>query len=142
MAQFLFTAIGSYGDVHPTVGLGRTLAARGHRVKVIANPYFEDFVTSSGLEFVPLGTRERYLKLSRHPDMWHPIRATVLAMRTASEQLRELYDLLIANYLPDETVFCAHMSDAASHVAAEKLGQTVASIVRRPCSGRCTLHHE
>ena len=132
MAQFLFTAIGSYGDVHPTVGLGRALLARGHRVKLISNPYYEDLVTSSGLEFVPLGTREAYLKLSRHPDMWHPTRAMVLAMRTTSAQLRELYDLLIANYLPDETVFCAHTSDAASHVVAEKLGQPLASIVLAP----------
>ncbi len=50
--QFLLTALGSYGDVHPIVGLGTALAARGHRVKVITNPYFEDVVTGAGVAAV------------------------------------------------------------------------------------------
>ena len=132
MAQFLCTAIGSYGDVHPMVGLGRVLVARGHRVKIISNPYFEDLIVNSGLEFVPLGTRQAYLKLCRHPDMWHPIRAMVLAMRQTAKQLHELYDLLIENCVPNETVLCSHMSDAASHVAAEKMQMPVASIILAP----------
>ncbi len=74
MTQFLITALGSYGDVHPMVGLGAALVARGHRVKIITNPYFEDVVTSAGLELVPFGEREDYVRLSEHPDLWHPKR--------------------------------------------------------------------
>ena len=62
MTQFLITALGSYGDVHPMVGLGSALVARGHRVKIVTNPYFEDVVTGAGLELVPLGTREDYVR--------------------------------------------------------------------------------
>jgi UDP:flavonoid glycosyltransferase YjiC (YdhE family) len=133
MRQFILTAIGSYGDVHPLVGLAGALAARGHRVKVIANPYFADTVTSGGAEFVPVSTRDEYIKLSQHPDLWHPIRGPALALRHAAGGLAEpLYELAVAHYAPGETVFCSHALDLGTRVAAEKLSAPVASIDLSP----------
>jgi len=127
------TAIGSYGDVHPMVGLGSALAARGHGVKIVTNPYFEEVVTGAGLEFVPLGTRDDYIRLSQHPDLWHPTRGPRMVLRQASvAMLRPLYDQLIAHYVPGETVFCAHCMDLAGRVASEKLGAPLASVVFAP----------
>ena len=80
MTQFLITALGSYGDVHPMVGLGAALVARGHRVKIVTNPYFEHVVTGAGLKLEPLGTRENYVWLSQHPDLWHPLRGPKLVL--------------------------------------------------------------
>jgi UDP:flavonoid glycosyltransferase YjiC (YdhE family) len=115
------------------VGLGAALAARGHRVKIITNPYFEDVVTGAGLEMIGLGTREEYLRLSQHPDLWHPLRGPKLVLGYASARmLRPLYDSLIANYVPGETVFCAHGMDLASRVAGETLKAPVASILFAP----------
>ena len=92
-------------------------------------PYFEDVVAGAGLELLPIGTREDYIRLSQHPDLWHPIRGPKLVLTHASaDLLRPMYDLLIANYAPGETVFCAHAIDLASRVAGEKLGVPVASI--------------
>lgn len=131
--QFLFTALGSYGDVHPVTGLGAALASRGHRVKIITNPYFEGVVTGAGVELVPVGTREEYLELSRHPDLWHPMRGPKFVMsQVAGKLMRPLYDVLMANYVPGETVFCAHILDLASRVAAEHLAAPIASIVYAP----------
>ena len=133
MPQFLITALGSYGDVHPMVGLGAALAARGHRVKIVTNPYFEDVVAGAGLGFVPIGTREEYIRLTQHRDLWHPIRGPRLVLTNASAGLlRPLYDQLVANYVAGETVFCAHAMDLASRVAGEKLGAPVASIIFAP----------
>ena len=84
MTQFLISAIGSYGDVHPMVGLGEALASRGHRVKLITNPYFADVVAAAGLELLPIGTREQYLELSQHPDLWHPMRGSKLVISEAA----------------------------------------------------------
>jgi UDP:flavonoid glycosyltransferase YjiC (YdhE family) len=133
MPQFLITALGSYGDVHPMVGLGTALASRGHVVKVVTNPYFEDVVTGARLEFVPLGTREEYIRLSEHPDIWHPTRGPRFVLKSVSvAKLRSLYDQIMAHYVPGDTVFCAHCLDLASRVAGEKLGAPVASIVFAP----------
>jgi UDP:flavonoid glycosyltransferase YjiC (YdhE family) len=133
MPQYLITALGSYGDVHPMVGLGTALAARGQRVKVVTNPSFEDVVRGAGLDFVPIGDRDEYIRLSQHPDLWHPLRGPKLVLTLSSARvLRPLYDRLMAHYVPGETVFCAHVLDLASRVAGEKLRAPVATVVFSP----------
>ncbi len=133
MPHFILSALGSYGDVHPLVGLGSALAARGHRVQVIANPYFADVATSGGVEFLPVGTRQQYIELSQHPDLWHPLRGPALALRHAAGGLaRPLYELALAHYATGETVFGAHPLDLGTRVAAEKLHAPLAAIDLAP----------
>ena len=133
MTQFLITALGSYGDVHPMVGLGAALAARGHRVKIVTNPYFEEVVARAGLGFVPFGEREDYVRLSEHPDLWHPRRGPRMVLTyVSSDKLRPLYDLLKAAYTAGDTVFCAHTMDMASRTLGEQLGAPCASVVFAP----------
>ena len=127
--HFLITALGSYGDVHPMIGLGCTLMGRGHRVSLVANPYFADVIRSAGLDLVPAGTPEDYLELVHQPDLWHPVRGQIVAFHhSANKALRPVYDLVVSNYTPGETVFCAHGLDMASRIAAEKLRAPLASV--------------
>jgi UDP:flavonoid glycosyltransferase YjiC (YdhE family) len=129
MTQFILSAIGSYGDVHPVVGLGVALAGRGHRVKLITNPYFSDLAAAAGLELLPIGRREDYIELSQHPDLWHPIRGSKLVIsRAAGGFARPIYELIAAHYVPGETVLCAHALDMGSRVAGEKLHAPVAAM--------------
>jgi rhamnosyltransferase subunit B len=129
MTQFIISAIGSYGDVHPMVGLGAALAGRGHRVKLITNPYFADLVHEAGLELLPIGTREQYLELTQHPDLWHPIRGVKLVLsQAASGFLRPIYSLVSEHYEPGNTVLCAHALDLGIRVAGEKLSAPLASV--------------
>ena len=140
MTQFIITALGSYGDVHPMVGLGSALASRGHRVKLVTNPYFEDVVRGAGLELVPLGTREEYIDLTQHPDLWHPIRGPKLVLSyVGGAGVRPLFDLAMQNFVAGETIFCAHTLDLGSRVAADKLAAPVASVVLAP-STMWTVH--
>lgn len=129
MTQFIISAIGSYGDVHPMVGLGAALARRGHRVKLITNPYFSDVVAAAGLELLPMGTREQYIELSQHPDLWHPIRGSKLVLsQAAGGFLRPIYELVSSHYVAGDTVLCAHALDLGSRVAGEKLRAPLACV--------------
>lgn len=128
MTHFILSGLGSYGDVHPVVGVGTALARRGHRVHIVTNPYFADVVTGAGLAVLPIGTREEYIEMSRHADLWHPIRGPKLVLSQMARGIRPLYDLVVSHYRPGETVFGAHALDLASRVAGEKLGAPVASI--------------
>jgi UDP:flavonoid glycosyltransferase YjiC (YdhE family) len=140
MTQFLISALGSYGDVHPMVGLGTALAARGHRVRIITNPYFEDVVTGAGLELLARGTRDEYIALTQHPDLWHPRRGPKLVLSyVGGAGVRPLFELAMQNYVRGETVLCAHTLDLGGRVAAEKLGAPVASVVLAP-STMWTVH--
>jgi UDP:flavonoid glycosyltransferase YjiC (YdhE family) len=133
MTQFIISAIGSYGDVHPVVGLGVALAGRGHRVKLITNPYFADLVAEAGLELLPIGTREQYVELTQHPDLWHPMRGVKLVLKYgAGGFVRPIYELIAVHYVPGDTVLCAHALDLGSRVAGEKFRAPLASVVFAP----------
>ena len=65
--RLLMTALGSYGDVLPIVGLASAMIARGHQATIIANPHFQTVVESAGVSYLPLGTRQEYDDLAHHP---------------------------------------------------------------------------
>ncbi len=127
--RFLISALGSYGDVHPMLGLGSALSQRGHQVSVITNPHFQPLVESVPLDFIPLGTAEQYDQLAHHPDLWNPLRGPKLVMRTAmADSLRDLYRIVHEQVVPGETVLVAHCLDLASRIHQEKYGTPMASV--------------
>jgi rhamnosyltransferase subunit B len=131
--HFLLTALGSYGDVHPMMGLGAALRERGHEVELLASGYFEEEIRGCGLGFVPVGTREQYLELTRLPDLWHPRRSLRLIVKHSLKHfLESMYHQIAERYRPGETVIAAHGLDLASRVARDKLGVPVASVVYAP----------
>lgn len=129
----LLTALGSYGDVHPMVGLGKVLRQRGHEVTVVANPHFESVVTGAGLEFASISSAEEYDRLTQEPNLWHPRRGMEKIFEFGvTGLLRELYAVLTEHYRPGETVIAAHGLDLASRLVAETHNAPVASIVFAP----------
>lgn len=67
--RFLFSSIGSSGDIHPYVGIGQALRQRGHEVAFISQPYFEPTITEAGLEFVPAGDRFELTEIASRPEL-------------------------------------------------------------------------
>lgn len=131
--HYLITAIGSYGDVHPMVGLGEALLARGHRVSVFASPYFADVVLDAGLELVPIGTSEDYLEMTKHPDLWHPRRSLPFVFRNGVIRFaRESYQKMLDLHEPGNTVVIAHALDAAGRLLGETHGAPVSSVIYAP----------
>lgn len=127
--RFLISALGSYGDVHPMVGLASALQARGHHATIITNPHFEAIVDGAGIGFVPLGTAEEYDALAYHPDLWHPARGPMLVLRSGMvEILRELYGIIDDHVVPGETVLVAHCLDLAGRIHQERHGTPLASV--------------
>ena len=57
--RFILTPVGSAGDVHPFVGIGRALKARGHEVIVLTAGPFGEVVRNAGLVFRRDGVRRR-----------------------------------------------------------------------------------
>jgi len=131
--RLLMTALGSYGDVYPIVGLGATMLARGHQVSILTNPHFQSVVESAGLELLPIGTTQQYDELAHNKDLWHPFRGPVMILRTCIEQtLRPIYDYLESEYRPGETILVAHGLDMASRVFQEKHDAPLASVHLAP----------
>jgi UDP:flavonoid glycosyltransferase YjiC (YdhE family) len=138
--HLFLSAMGSYGDVLPMVGLGAAARARGHRVQIMVNPYFQAIAEQAGLECLPLGTAEEYRTLMGHPDLWHPRRGLKLVLsKGAAAYLREAYRIVEANYQPGETVVAAHGLDLASRILHDKCGAPLATVHFAPFA-IMTLH--
>jgi UDP:flavonoid glycosyltransferase YjiC (YdhE family) len=120
--RILLCTIGSAGDVHPLIGVGRALRARGHDTTVVANPVFEDVARRHGLDFLPLGTREDYAAVMDDPDLWHPTRGFgVIANKMLLPNVERLYNL-IARHDPADTVIFAAGTCFGARIAQERLG--------------------
>lgn len=134
--RFLMSALGSYGDVLPIVGLGSALKQRGHEAILIANPHFARVITGAGLGFLPLGTEQEYDELTEHPHLWDNLRGPLLVMRVGMAGfLRPLYETIEANFAPG-TVLVAHTLDLAARLHQERYGTAVASIQLAPVALR------
>ena len=135
--RLLITALGSYGDVFPMVGLAQAMLGRGHQVGILANPHFQSYIEAEGIDFIPVGTEADYQELAHHPDLWHPIRGPIFVIRTTTNRyLRTLYKTIDEHVVPGETVLVPHGLDFASRIHQDKHGTKVASVQFAPVALR------
>jgi rhamnosyltransferase subunit B len=139
--KVLLIPLGSHGDVHPFIGLGLALRARGHDVTLITIGYFEKLVRSAGLEFVPLPMAEDFEEGLKDPDLWNPRRGFALIVRkSVLPYLRPVYDLIAERHVPGETVVVPGTLAFGARVVQDKLGVPVASVHLQPGIIRSEYH--
>jgi UDP:flavonoid glycosyltransferase YjiC (YdhE family) len=117
--HFILTPVGSSGDVHPYVGIGRGLRARGHDVTLITSEPFRNVSERAGLAFVPTHSSTEFDELSKHPDLWHPQRGMRLVLRAAARALRVEYAAIRGVYRPGHSVLVGHTLAFATRLFEE-----------------------
>jgi len=118
MSQIVFTAIGSAGDVHPLLGIGRALARRGHRVVFCSHPPFEELALKEGFRFVPIGTRAEYESAINNPALWHPRTSFRTLWNVIAPSIRPHYDAL-CTLVDDDTVLVGTLWAFAARLMQE-----------------------
>jgi len=94
-------AIGSHGDVLPTVALGRGLQRAGHRVRIVTLGGFEDVVRSHGLDHLCIGDSPRDIAKSAAGLDWVEHRTgTIGFLRGFVRVAASMIETGIANYWP------------------------------------------
>jgi rhamnosyltransferase subunit B len=130
--RILLATIGSSGDVHPVIALGRALRARGHAVTLATNEFFSGQVAENGLEFVALGTRAEAEALMGDPRLWHPRTGFgSIVERAMLPNLRRLHRIIEERRGPG-TVVAATTLCLGARTAQEKLGVPTATIHLQP----------
>ena len=128
----LLATIGSAGDVHPMLELGRALLQRGHDVSLATNQFFEEQVRASGLGFIAMGTTAEAEAALADPRLWNPIRAfDCIAERAIIPGITRLYEI-IQRERKANTVVAASSICFGALIAQEKLGVPVATIHLQP----------
>ena len=90
--KVLLPTLGSAGDVHPFLAIGRAMQARGHDVELMTNPVFANMVQQAGLAFHPVGAQQHYTDAFNSRKLWHPVDGLgVLWRRMARHAIEPVY---------------------------------------------------
>ncbi|CAN5202458.1 glycosyltransferase [soil metagenome] len=130
--QFLLSAVGSAGDVHPFIAIAQALLGRGHEVRIVALPPFESRIRRAGIEFTPIGTQADYDRLVEQSDLWHPRRGARLLVDELLDRLPEAYDCIAALTIPGKTVLVGSSLSWGVRLVQEKLGVRAATLHLSP----------
>lgn len=130
MATYLLTTVGTAGDVFPFIVLAGALQARGHKVGILANPYFEKRVRAAGVSFYPLGTEEAYREALAAPEIWKS-RGLVRLLESLLPPLRESYAQMVS-HIDASTVVLTHPFFFAARIARETLPNACVTLLPSP----------
>ena len=133
LRHMILCPLGSSGDVHPFVGLGRVLRRRGYRVTVVTAGYFRSLVEAAGLEFVdPLPDLD-FRTMIRNPRIWHPVHGTRTIIDLAVRPLLEpVYRSIRDHQTPGHTIVCGSTLAFGCRVAQEADGIPLVTIHLSP----------
>jgi UDP:flavonoid glycosyltransferase YjiC (YdhE family) len=73
-------AVGSHGDVRPTVALGVGLRTAGHRVRIVTLDGFEALVRGSGLDYLSIGSSPREIAMTAAGRHWIENRSSAIGL--------------------------------------------------------------
>jgi rhamnosyltransferase subunit B len=132
MAHFLLTPVGSSGDVHPFVGIGRSLRARGHDVTMLTAEPFRRISEHAGLRFVATQSDDDFDRVTKDPDLWHSRRGTTVVFRVLASSMRAHYTRIADACEPGRTVLVGHTLSFAARMFEEIHGTPAATIHLAP----------
>lgn len=129
--HIMLPTLGSSGDVHPFVALGKAMKQRGHRVTVLTNPLFQPLIESQGLEFLPLGKLDQAQVAIGNPDVWHLRKGFAIIAGVIVPAIAETFRH-IERHADADTVVAFSTLAFGGRVAQEKLGVPSASVHLQP----------
>ena len=133
MKHVILCAVGSAGDVHPILGLGRMLKQRGCRITFLTAGYFKNAVEKAGFEFVDTLPNCDFHSMLNDPMIWHALRGTRKVMELAVQpMLPTTYAAIEQHYDPRSTQVVASTLAFGARVAQEKLGIPLTTIHLSP----------
>ena len=124
----ILVALGSSGDVHPFIGIGRELRRRGIRVTLVAAGWFREVAEKAGLEFVDPLPELDFVASIEDERIWDPLRGTPVILELFVRPLLEPVYRVIERALAadaaagEATVVVASSLAFGARVAQERLG--------------------
>ncbi|MGI4756264.1 MAG: glycosyltransferase [Janthinobacterium lividum] len=122
--RIVLANFGSFGDLHPYLGIARELQHRGHHPVIATVPHYREKVEAAGFEFHPV----RFAELQQKPDaalmekILHPLTGAEFIIRElVMPWLRTAYEDSLAA-LEGASLLVSHPLTFASRLAAEVSG--------------------
>lgn len=134
--KILLAPVGSHGDVHPFVGMGLALQARGHAVTLIANAIYKPIADRHGFAFAEVGSADDFHRLTHDPLLWHPSKSLRAVFK--DDLLRKLlpmtFQAIESHNVAGQTVVLSGSLGLAARIANERLGIPLVTVHLQPIS--------
>src|SRR5258708_39323039 len=104
LTHFILISVGSDGDVFPFFGLGKGLVARGHRVTLATNDRYQTLAEDHGFGFRSLISNAEADAVFENPDIWHPLKSVLLALRFRARCVERQYEIIASLARDDRAV--------------------------------------
>jgi UDP:flavonoid glycosyltransferase YjiC (YdhE family) len=133
LRHIILCTVGSSGDVHPFVGLGRQLRRRGYRVTLVTAGYFRELAEKSDLEFVDTMPNADFRQMVSDPQIWHPMIGVRKVMELAVRpNLEPIYRAIENLYTQGDSMVVASTLAFGARVAQEKFDTPLVTIHLSP----------
>lgn len=121
MAQFIFTLLGTGGDVWPGVAIAAELQRRGHAVTVLSYDYFADEMKRAEVPFVSIGSSADYLANVTTASFWERDSTSKGLDENGylRQAFRPVYDFILSRLVERPYLVCTRNAYGA-RFAAEK----------------------
>ncbi|MCL2648975.1 MAG: glycosyltransferase, partial [Phycisphaerales bacterium] len=130
--KFVVAPMGSAGDVHPLVGVGKSLEARGHDVVMVVLAGMSGSSERAGLRTIRVGNEQQFEAILHDPDLWHPRRAFGLIAQWIPLVAREMMAALGPELDGKETVMVAGGLAFGARALGEARGVPVVTMQLQP----------
>ncbi len=131
--HIIFSPIGSAGDTYPLAGLALEMQRRGHEITFVCSGYFEPLARRLGFEFVELTTREEFLELSAHPDLWSATRGLPYILeKGVKPYMREHYEIVTRLQRDEKSLVIGTALGFGARIAQEKHGFPMVTVHLQP----------
>lgn len=130
--QFVVSALGSAGDVHPFIAISQALQSRGYRVQMIASPYFEARIRRAGIEFTPLGEPGEFESLLQRSELWDPRRGARFLIDELLNRLGDAFAVTAAISQARDTVLVGSSLSWGLRLVQELSGLPAATVHLSP----------
>ncbi|MBI4014093.1 MAG: glycosyltransferase [Candidatus Rokubacteria bacterium] len=139
----LVVTLGTAGDVLPMIGLGRALAARGHRVTVALNERFAGEARAAGLDFQSIGSVDEWREVFENPTWYDPKRGyTVFTRGAILPAYQRVLAAIEAVRAPEDLVLVAAIQAFGALGANRRLGIPLAVAYLQPATLRWVLPYQ
>ncbi len=130
----LLASLGTAGDIHPFLAIGRFLRAHGHRAELISNPVFAPLAERAGLDFTPVGEAAHFHATFTHHYVWHPLNGFGVMWRYLARPAipAALARLEAAAHEPDTVALYSPFLMPAPRIAMETRGLRAVSAWTAP----------
>ena len=130
--RVLLVSIGSLGDTLPFIAWAKELESRGHEAILGVNGYYQNILDRENVQYELLWSKEEHTKALGESQVWQNSNPIHIGKEWFSTLLPRVYDFVLKNNVPGETVVAAQSIFAGARVAQETHGIPLATLHLQP----------